>query len=318
MSFMSKRIIIDTDPGIDDARAILFAFSSPELEIVGLTSVYGNVHTSLATQNALRLVEFAGRPHTPVAPGAEQPLFIPFDDAPAIVHGADGLGNTHQPPPDGQPLDRSAAAFIVEMVMDNPGEITLVPLGPLTNLALALELEPRIVDHAAEVVLMGGAATVNGNVNPAAEANIWHDPHAADRVFTAGWPVTMVGLDVTMATCMDEAYLAALCASRTGAFIYEISRFYQQFHRLAHGIDACHTHDPSAIAYLIDPSLFTTEQGPIRVVTDGLAMGQTLMDRRQEWLSPNEWSDRRAVNVCVGVDAPRLLALYKERILAAA
>jgi inosine-uridine nucleoside N-ribohydrolase len=312
---MPKKIIIDTDPGIDDAMAILFAFNSPELEIVGLTSVFGNVHTALATQNALRLAEFAGRPHTPVAQGAGQPLAIPFDDAPAIVHGADGLGNTHHPPPHGQPVDRSAAQFMVETVMDNPGEIILVPVGPVTNLALALELEPRIAHHVAEVVLMGGAATVNGNVNPAAEANIWHDPHAADQVFTAGWPVTMVGLDVTMATLMDEAYLSSLRPTRTGEFIYQICRFYQQFHKLAHGIDACHTHDPSAIAYLIDPSLFTTEQGPIRVVTDGLAMGMTLMDRRQEWLSPNAWSDRRAVNVCVEVDSSRLLALYKERIL---
>jgi inosine-uridine nucleoside N-ribohydrolase len=164
---------------------------------------------------------------------------------------------------------------------------------------------------------MGGAATVNGNVNPAAEANIWHDPHAADRVFAAGWPVTMVGLDVTMATSMDEAYLASLRPSRVGEFIYQISRFYQQFHKLAHGIDACHTHDPSAIAYLIDPSIFTTEQGPICVATDGVAMGMTLMDRRQEWLSPNAWSGRRAVNVCIAVDSPRLLALYKKCILSA-
>lgn len=314
---MSKKIIIDTDPGIDDAMAILFAFASPEVEVVGLTTIYGNVHTALATQNALRLAEFAGRPQTPVAHGADKPLVIPFDEAPEIVHGADGLGNTHQPPPHGQPIDRSAAQFLVETIMAHPGEITLVPIGPLTNLALALKLEPRIAQHVAEVVVMGGAATVNGNVNPAAEANIWHDPHAADKVFTAGWPVTMVGLDVTMATQMDETYLAGLRASRTGEFIFQVSRFYQQFHKLAHGIDACHTHDPSAIAYLIDPSLFTTERGPIRVVTEGIAMGQTLMDRRREWLTPNAWSDMPEVNVCVGVDSARLLELYWQRVTAA-
>jgi inosine-uridine nucleoside N-ribohydrolase len=314
---MPKKIIIDTDPGIDDAMAILFAFAAPELEVIGLTTIFGNVHTPLATQNALRLVEYAGRPHTPVAHGADKPLVIAFDEAPTIVHGSDGLGNTHQPPPHGHPVDRSAAEFIIERVMAQPGEVTLVPIGPLTNLALALELEPRIAHHVAEVALMGGAATVNGNVNPAAEANIWHDPHAADKVFTAGWPVTMVGLDVTMATVMDEAYLTGLRGSRYGDLVFQVSRFYQQFHKLAHGLDACHTHDPSVIAYLIDPTLFTTERGSIRVVTDGIAMGQTLMDRRREWLSPNEWSDMPEVNVCVGVDSARLLDLYHERIRAA-
>jgi inosine-uridine nucleoside N-ribohydrolase len=312
---MTRKIIIDTDPGIDDAMAILFAFAAPELEVVGLTTIFGNVQTHLATQNALRLVEFAGRAHTPVAHGAEQPLVIPYDRIPEIVHGADGLGNTHQPAPEGQAIERTAAQFIVETVMQHPGEITLVPVGPLTNLALALDLEPRIVNHVQEVVLMGGAATVNGNVNPAAEANIWHDPHAADQVFTAGWPLTMVGLDVTMATTMDEAYLAGLRATRTGDYIYQISRFYQQFHKLAHNLDGCHTHDPSAIAYLLDPTLFTTERGPIRVITDGIAAGQTLLDRRRAWLAPNAWSDLPEVTVCTGVDAERLLDLYRACIL---
>jgi inosine-uridine nucleoside N-ribohydrolase len=312
---LPKKVIIDTDPGIDDAMAILLAFASPEIEVVGLTTIFGNVQTHLATQNALRLVEFAGRPHVPVAQGAEQPLVIAYNQAPEIVHGADGLGNTHQPPPHGQAVAQSAAQFMVEMVMANPGEITLVPVGPLTNLALALKLEPRMVSHVAEVVIMGGAATVNGNVNPAAEANIWHDPHAADKVFTAGWPVTMVGLDVTMSTQMDEVYLAGLRGSRFGEYIYQISRFYQHFHFLAHGIQACHTHDPSAIGYVLDPTLFTSVRGPLRVITEGVALGQTLLDRRRQWLAPNAWSDQPDVNVCVEVDSVRLLALYREKIL---
>lgn len=311
---MPKKIIIDTDPGIDDAMAILFAFAAPELEIVGLTTIFGNVQTDLATQNALRLIEFAGHPHIPVASGAKKPLVIVYDEAPEVVHGADGFGNTHQPPPRGRAIDKPASHFIVETIMANPGEITLVPLGPLTNIAEALALEPRIAQQVAEVVLMGGAATVNGNVNPAAEANIWHDPHAADAVFTASWPLTMIGLDVTMSTIMDEAYFDALRTNRTGEFIYQISRFYQRFHYLTHNLQACFTHDPSTIAYLIDPSLFTCEQGPIRVITEGIAAGQTLMDRRQEWLVPNEWSGLMPVNVCVGVDSERLLTLYKERI----
>lgn len=315
---MPKKIIIDTDPGVDDAMAILFALKSAEIELVGLTTIFGNVYTDLATQNALRLVEFAGRPDIPVAYGAELPLIVPLSYVADFVHGADGLGNTNQLPPQGQAVDQSAAQFIVDMVMAQPGQISLVPIGPLTNIALALALEPRIAENVAEVVIMGGAATVNGNVNPAAEANIIHDPHAADIVFSANWPLTMVGLDVTMKTIMSDDYLASLKAAgtRTTDFIYDISRFYRIFHDQYH-LAGIHTHDPSAIAYIIDPTLFTTERGPVRVLTEGMAMGQTLLDRRQHWLKPNAWTDRPAVNVCLDVDSEGLLTLYKERITAA-
>ena len=310
---MPKKIIIDTDPGVDDAMAILFALQSPELEVVGLTTIFGNVHTDLGTQNALRLVEFAGK-NVPVAHGADVPLVVPLEHIADFVHGTDGLGNTNQPPPTGKPVNMPAAQFIVETVMANPGEITLVPVGPLTNIALALALEPRLVDNVAGVIIMGGAATVNGNVNPAAEANIIHDPHAADVVFSADWPTTMAGLDVTNKTIMTDAYLASLKGSRTGDFIFDISRFYREFHRQVGVLDGIHTHDPSAIAYVIDPTLFTTRQGPIRVVTEGIAMGQTLWDQRQNWMGSNPWTDISATNVCVDVNSGRLLALYKERV----
>ncbi|MBX3013986.1 MAG: nucleoside hydrolase [Caldilineaceae bacterium] len=317
---MPKKIIIDTDPGIDDAMAILFALCMPALEVVGLTTIFGNVETPLATHNALHLLAFAGHSQIPVAQGAIRPLHLPFRGPAAFVHGVDGLGDTKQPAaPQGQALAHSAAHFIIEQVMAQPGEITLVPVGPLTNLALALLLEPQIVHHVAEVVIMGGAATVNGNVNPAAEANIYHDPHAADAVFTADWPITMVGLDVTTKVIMDEPYLASLCtpACKTGAYIYDICQFYLDFHQRVHQTYAAYTHDPSAIAYLIDPTLFHTEQGAIRVVTEGLGRGHTVMDRRGHWSRPNEWSTQRPVNVCVDVNAAGLLALYKQSILAA-
>jgi uridine nucleosidase len=138
---MPKKIIIDTDPGVDDAMAILFAFASPEVEVVGLTSIFGNVHADLGAQNALRLVEFAGRPEVPVAEGAALPLIVPLSYVADFVHGTDGLGNTYQPLPQGQALAQPAAQFITEMIMAHPGEITLVPIGPLTNLALAVALE---------------------------------------------------------------------------------------------------------------------------------------------------------------------------------
>jgi inosine-uridine nucleoside N-ribohydrolase len=311
---MTKKVLIDTDPGIDDAMAILFALNSPELEVVGLSAIFGNVHTELATANALRLLEFAGKAHIPVAQGAARPLHLPLDGVADFVHGANGFGEVDLPAPVARAVEQSAAHFIVETVMSHPGEITLVPLGPLTNLALALALEPRIAHQVAGVVLMGGAATVNGNVNPAAEANIINDPHAADRVFTAGWPVTMVGLDVTMATVMDQDYIASLATSRTGALINDICRFYLDFHHRLHGAYAAHTHDPSAIAYLIAPELFTVEYGPVRVITEGLALGQTLWDRRGAWYAPNAWSLSPPAGVCVGVDSTALLRLYAERI----
>lgn len=313
---MAKKIIIDTDPGVDDAMAILFALKSPEVDLVGLTTVFGNVYTDQATQNALRLVEFAKRPDIPVAQGATLPLVVPLSYVADFVHGADGLGHTHPPPPQGQALAKPAAQFVVEMVMNNPGQITLVAVGPLTNLALALALEPRLVDHVAEVVIMGGAATVGGNVNPAAEANIFHDPHAADLVFTAGWPVTMVGLDVTTKTIMSDAYLDSFKAAgtRTTRFIYDISRFYVDFFHQEVGLAGIHTHDPSAVAYVINPTLFTTERAPVRVITEGLAQGQTLLDRQQRWREPNPWTGQPLTNVCLDVDSPRLLALYHQRI----
>jgi len=326
-----KKLIIDTDPGIDDAMAILFALAAPQLatdqaydhlsdiDVIGLTTIFGNVSTARATENALHLLEVAGRTDIPVAQGAARPLTLPFAGAAEFVHGADGLGNIGPRQPTALRHELTAAHFIVETIMAHPGEVTLVPIGPLTNIALALLLEPEIATQVAEVVIMGGAAMVNGNINPAAEANIYHDPHAADLVFTAGWPITMVGLDVTTKVVMDRAYLSSLRlpGKHTGSYIDDICQFYLAFHQQSHQIDAAYTHDPSAIAYLLDPTLFQTMQGPIRVLTEGLGRGQTLMDRRTHWTRANAWSSHRPVNVCVEVDEARLLALYKAAIHAA-
>ena len=195
---MPQKILIDTDPGVDDTMAILFALRSPELEVVGMTAVFGNAYVDTAALNALRLIELEGHEHIPVAKGTGRPIVGPPRRVADFVHGADGLGGINPPSPDGQLLDVPAAQFIVETILQNPGEITLVPVGPLTNIALALRLEPKIVDLVKQVVIMGGAAYVPGNASPVGEANIFNDPHAAAIVFSAGWPLTMVGLDVTM------------------------------------------------------------------------------------------------------------------------
>lgn len=306
------KIIIDADPGVDDSMAILFALASPAVEVVGITTVFGNTSLENGTANALTLVDLAGAA-VPVARGAERPLVREPRQPPAYVHGADGLGEVGRQRPVGSVVDRTAAEFIVDMARRHPGEITLVPIGPLTNIALALDLEPRLPELIPEVVLMGGAATVAGNVSPAAEANIYGDPHAADRVFTASWKVTMVGLDVTTKVRMKDDLLERLAAANPtiGGFIWEISRFYKRFYESNGVTGGFYTHDPSAVAYVIDPALFETRQARVRVDTDGLAMGQTIAAFGTPLPFWTPWVEAPDSRVCVGVDAAAMLRLYE-------
>ncbi|AQK89685.1 putative uridine nucleosidase 2 [Zea mays] len=193
-----KKVIIDTDPGIDDAMAIFVALRSPELEVLGLTTTFGNVHTALATRNALHLLEAVGRTDIPVAEGSHVTIKKATKlRIASFVHGSDGLGNQDFPPPATKPIDQSAAAFLVEQANLYPGQVTIVALGPLTNLALAVELDPSFPKKIGQIIILGGAYSVNGNVNPAAEANIFGDPDAADIVFTCGADILAVGLNVT-------------------------------------------------------------------------------------------------------------------------
>ena len=309
---MTKKLIIDTDPGIDDCMAILLALRSPELEVKGLTTVFGNTTGEKTALNALRILETVGAEHIPVARGCDVPLVIPISRLGTHVHGEDGLGNTNSPPPKGKWLDIPAAQFIVDTVLANPGEITLAPLGPLTNIALALRLEPRIAELVSEVVIMGGAATVPGNASPVAEANIWHDPHAASIVFGAGWKLTMVGLDVTTRVIQKRTYLEELCGAgnRATNLLKGILPCYQRYFDENYGYKgSIHTHDPSVIAYLIDSHLFRTESWPIFVETEGRCAGQTVPDYR------HVWGESPCVNVCLGVDAPGVLELIKTRLM---
>src|SRR5260221_4748734 len=236
---MARKIIIDTDPGVDDTMAIFFALKSPELELVGLTTIFGNVHTDLATTNALRLLEIAGRTDIPVAKGADHAIAGPFGGPVPYVHGDDGQGNVRLPLPMTSPHPKPAAQFIVDQIMAQPGEITLVPIGPLTNVALALRLEPRITENVREVVLMGGNAFGPGNATPAAEANIHNDPEAADVVLSAPWQVTMVGLDVTQRTIMDPQHLARYKTfdNPLAQHIARIVPFYLEFYRKYEALD---------------------------------------------------------------------------------
>jgi inosine-uridine nucleoside N-ribohydrolase len=311
----SRRVILDTDPGIDDAMAILFALRSSALEVLGITTVFGNADIEVGTANALRLVELAGR-DVPVARGAEHPWVVPKVPPPDFVHGADGLGNISAPPPAGKAIEMSAAEFIVATARRYPGEVTLIAVGRLTNLALALALEPRLPTLVKEVVVMGGSASARGNVTPVAEANVWGDPHAADIVFTAPWGVTMVGLDVTTRVLMQDELLLRMAGKdeRVGGFLYRISRFYRRFHESTGVAGGFYVHDPSAVAYAIDPSLFSTEKARVRVVTEGIALGQTIAVAGpvpERW---EAWHGRPEVTVCREVDAQRLLRLFETTI----
>lgn len=304
------RVIIDTDPGIDDTMAILLALASPEVRVEALSVVFGNTSAEQGARNALAVLDIAGRRDIPVAVGARKPLVRAYHGGGALVHGRDGLGETglgdDRPVPDLRAVD-----LLISRIAQTPGEISIVALGPLTNLALAVSVEPRLARWTREVVVMGGAVSTRGNATPVAEANIHNDPEAARIVFHAGWPVTLVGLDVTHQVVMTPDYLARLTAPQTPVtrLIAAITPFYMEGYRRRLGIDGFYVHDPTAMAAVIAPALFETVNLYVDVVTgDDRALGQTIADFRGQWnTDPN-------VRVCVRVDAPGVLNLYHERI----
>ena len=311
-----RKILIDTDPGIDDAMAIFYTLESPELEVVGLTTVFGNADTVVTTRNALSLLEIAERSDIPVAAGAVKPLAMDYRGAAAFVHGLDGQGGVELPAPATAPLATDAAHFIIDTVMSSPGQITLVPLGPLTNVALAMLLEPRLTQQVAGIVLMGGAAFVGGNASPAGEANILNDPEAADIVFGAECPIVMAGLDVTEQTLMTSSDLRRIATidSPPARHLSAIVPYYANFYLQRLGIDGIHVHDSSAISYLIAPEHYTWVELPIRVdCGHSFCRGKTLPAKR---VSDHEapWQGRQPVRILTGVDAGAVVELELKRL----
>lgn len=315
------KVIFDTDPGIDDAMALLFLHASPEVELLAITTTFGNGTIDTTTRNALYLAQRFGI-EAPVGRGAAAPLAGEAGEPPHFVHGANGLGDVELPESIARQADpRPAHRLIIDLVRAHPGEIEIVAVGRMTNLALALREDPGIVSLVRQVVIMGGAfgiCGVLGNVTPAAEANIWGDPLAADEVTGAAWPLTMVGLDVTQATRMPTPFLRALAneAGEAGKFIWEISRFYENFH-LEGGVDSIYVHDSSAVAYLLNPGLFETRLGAIRVVSEGLAFGQTIQMPADQRFPPNAWDSRPPHRVCTSVDSEGLRRLYRSTLQSA-
>lgn len=312
---MAEKIIIDTDPGIDDAMAIFFAFQSPDLEVLGLTSVFGNVPVKMAAQNALTLCEIAKK-DIPVCEGMKLPWIGPESSYAHFVHGDDGFGNIGHPVSNKQLDPRSSAQFIIDAAKQFPGEVTLVAIGPLTNVAMVLKMEPEITKLLKGIVIMGGAAQVPGNVTPVAEANIWNDPHAADIVFSADWPLVMIGLDVTYAVSYNTDYMTKLAEANPilGGFVQKAAKFYAKFYSEVFqnsDEEVCYFHDAMALAYVIDPTLFEMKDGRFKVATDPLCFGQTTFAPLDKMMAP-EWDAAPLMHAALGVDTDRLKKLFMD------
>ncbi|MGC9398272.1 MAG: nucleoside hydrolase [Anaerolineae bacterium] len=277
---MPKRMIIDTDPGIDDALAILLALASPEVSVEGLTVIHGNCSTEQGTRNALAVLALAGRTDIPVFKGCERPLVQPSLLAPE-THGDSGLGYARLPSSPVQPTPGHAVDFLIEAILGAPGEITLVALGPLTNLALAIRREPRVVEAVKEVFIMGGAIRHQGNTTPLAEFNTYVDPHAAHIVYHSGLPLTLVPLDVTYRCILTPADVDRLLALEhpVARFIADATRFYMEFHNDYQQIAGCVINDPLALALTFAPDLVDLEEHYVDVdIGGGVSMGNTFAD----------------------------------------
>jgi inosine-uridine nucleoside N-ribohydrolase len=305
---MTTPILIDCDPGHDDAIALLLALASPEVELIGVTTVSGNQTLEKTTTNALRVLELVGRDDVPVSAGADRPLKRDLFVA-AYVHGESGLEGPELPPARGQPISDDAPDFIAERVSMSSEPVTLVPTGPLTNVATFLERHQDAAQELERIVLMGGAIA-EGNVTPAAEFNIWADPEAAATVFRSGVDVTMIGLDVTHKALMTPAHGQRLReAGRTGTFVAELLEFYSRFHREVYNFPGSPIHDAVAVAHLLDPGLVETKRRNVEIELESeLCRGRTVVDlwRRTE-REPN-------AHVAVGIDSERFLELLLGRL----
>lgn len=278
---MTRPIIIDTDPGQDDAVAILLALGSPELDVVGITTVAGNVPQPLVTTNALKLCELVGRTDVPVFTGAHRPLVRELYTA-EYVHGPTGIDGTDLPNPVTTPQPKHAVDFIIDTCLAAGSDgVTICPIGPLTNIASAIAREPMIIANIREIALMGGGFFEGGNTTPVAEFNIYVDPDAATLVFNSGIPITMFPLDVTHKALVLPEDLERLRAIDTpvGEAVAGMLGFYERHDIDKYGIAGAPLHDPCVIAYLIDPELFSGKRCRVDVETESeLTVGQTVVD----------------------------------------
>ena len=304
-----RPIVIDCDPGHDDAVAILLALSRPDLRVLGISTVGGNAVLESTTDTALRVLALAGRPDVEVAAGAAHPLHGPLHTAPH-VHGESGIEGTEMPRPVSAAIDEFGPHAMARWIRASAERVVLVPTGPLTNVALLLEEHPDVRERIAHVCLMGGSVT-EGNITPAAEFNIWEDPEAADAVFGSGLPITMIGLDVTHRSIVWERERERIAAGggRVAVAVAGLLAYFQGFHERTYGWAGTPIHDAVAIAHLVAPGLVRTAALNVEIETDGRwTRGRTVVDlRRVTGRPPN-------AHVGLDIDRERFVALLEEAI----
>ncbi|NOD83549.1 MULTISPECIES: nucleoside hydrolase [unclassified Ruegeria] len=298
------KLIIDTDPGIDDAMAIAYAAAAPEFDLIGLTTVFGNTHVHQSSRNARFLLDKLGL-DLPVAEGAPFPLGADMHVPSDHVHGPEGFGDLTEIPEIGRNHDLPAAEFLAEMARKHKNELVVCAVGPLTNIANAMRLDPEFAGNLGRLVIMGGAVYCKGNVTDHAEANIYHDAVAADAVFSAPPETVLVGLDVTLKTLYETADFEALARKSPGmgSFLRDISRFYLKFYKEIGGLEGCGLHDSTAVIACSHGAMFDVVETGLRVVTEGDRIGATQPDR-----------DRPAVRVCRDVDGAGVVRLFTDRV----
>ena len=276
-----KRIIIDTDPGVDDALAFLLALASPEIQLEALTTVQGNVTVEKATINALSVLELAKANHIPVVQGCSHPLIKTPHNSGEAVHGTSGIGKAVLPEPKSKPIEGFAVDYLIERVLAEPNELSIFPIGPLTNIAFAIRKEPRFAKAVKELVIMGGAIRSGGNITPLAEFNINEDPHAAHVVFHSGIPITLIPLDVTY-KCLfttDDVERLNKIDSPIARFVRDATATYMEFYLKYEGFKGCALHDPLTLATIIAPEIFSFENHYVDVdISGGISTGKTFAD----------------------------------------
>jgi purine nucleosidase len=304
-------MIIDVDPGIDDAMAIFYAVRQPGITLEALTTTFGNTDTAIATGNTLRVLELLGRPDIPVAKGVGRSLIHPYVRRADHVHGSNAIGDIKLPEPKIRPTDEHASDLIIRMAKENPGEITLCPVGPVTNLALALVKAPETARLLRKIVVMGSTIFhpgIHGPAAPMVDANFANDPEAAHIVLQSGADITLVGMDVTMTTLFSAEMIDDIAreGDQAAKMLMRMTKFYvKAYTSMYPGIAGCGLHDPLAVAVAEDPSLARTERMFVDVELHGeLTRGQTIADRRLTAVA------RHNADVCMDIDRPRFLANF--------
>ncbi|WP_282168391.1 nucleoside hydrolase [Ruegeria atlantica] len=298
------KLIIDTDPGIDDAMAIAYAAAAPEIDLIGLTTVFGNTHVHQSSRNARFLLHKLGL-DAPVAEGAPLPVGATTYDPSEHVHGPEGFGDLTDIPQIGENHPLTAAEFLVEQAREHKGELVVCAIGPLTNVADAMRLDPEFAGNIKRLVIMGGAVFCPGNITEHAEANIYHDAQAADAVFASPPDTVLVGLDVTLKTLYETADFDALAARSAdmGGFLRDISKFYLKFYKDIGGLEGCGLHDSTAVIACTHEPMFEIVEIGLQVEVDGPQIGATRPD-----------ANRPMVRVCRDVDGAGVVSLFTDRV----